>query len=135
MVRQTILYKGDLRCEAVHDLSGTKLITDAPVDNMGRGESFSPTDLTVTSLATCILTTMAIAARKLGAELGPGRASVEKHMSTRPPRRIAKIVCAITVSGIADKSVREKLENAAQLCPVHMSLHPDIEQAITIDWE
>lgn len=135
MVTQRITYEGDLRCTATHDPSGSSLLTDAPLDNMGKGENFSPTDLLVTSLSTCVLTTMAIAAKKLGAELGPGTATVEKHMTQKSPRRIAKIICAVTVSGIADKATREKVEQAAHACPVHLSLHPDIEQVIEIKWE
>lgn len=135
MVLQNIKYQGGLRCEAEHAPSKTKLITDAPVDNMGKGESFSPTDLVATALTTCVLTTMAIAARKYGLELGPCTASVEKHMATTSPRRIAKLVCNVTASGIDDAHLREKIELAAHKCPVHMSLHPDIEQAITINWQ
>ncbi len=134
-VIQTILYKGDLRCEAVHEPSHANLITDAPADNMGKGESFSPTDLVGTALATCILTTMAIAARKNGAELGPGRAHVEKHMTSTSPRCIARLVVAITVSGINDPVLRTKIEQAGHACPVHLSLHPDVEQVVTVTWE
>lgn len=135
MVTQTIRYIGDLHCEAVHEPSGTQLITDAPKDNMGKGESFSPTDLVATALATCILTTMAIAARRYGVELGLSTAQVEKHMATAPPRRIAKLVCRITASGVSDTALQAKLERAAHQCPVHLSLHPEIEQLIFINWE
>lgn len=134
-VTQTIIYEGDLRCRAVHDQSQTTLITDAPLDNQGKGESFSPTDLTATALATCLLTTMAIAARKNGVDLGRCEARIEKHMTPSPPRRIARLACHITARGIEDPKMRKKLEEAAQACPVHLSLHPGIEQAISIAWE
>lgn len=135
MVVQNIVYQGDLRCEATHTPSQVKLVTDAPLDNMGKGESFSPTDLMATALSTCLITTMAIAARKYNLELGPCSATVEKHMATTSPRRIAKLVCHITASGIEDANLRKRIEAAAQACPVHQSLHPDVEQTITITWQ
>lgn len=134
MVLQNVKYVGDLRCEAQHAPSGKTLITDAPLDNMGKGESFSPTDLLATALSTCVLTTMAIAAKKLGAELGHSTASIEKHMTKEAPRRVAKLVCNITASGIEDLALRQKIEKAGYNCPVHLSLHPDVEQAISIVW-
>lgn len=135
MVKQTIFYKGDLRCEAVHGPSKTALNTDAPVDNMGKGESFSPSDLLTTAFATCVLTTMAITAKKQGIELGPSSAEIEKHMTTQPPRRVAKIVCRMTLSGIDDPDLRETLEEIAHTCPVELSLHPDIEREVSIKWQ
>jgi putative redox protein len=134
MVTFSINYTGDLHCEAVHTASQSRLATDAPVDNMGRGETFSPTDLLATSLATCIMTTMAIIARKNGLELGPMSAQVEKHMSTTAPRRISRIVIALTVPVSASHPLRETLEKAAHHCPVHLSLHPEVEQALTLSW-
>ncbi len=135
MVSQTIHYVGNLRCEAVHDPSATQLITDAPKDNMGQGESFSPTDLMGTALATCILTTMAIAARKWGVELGISHATINKEMTIGLPRRLAKLSCQITVSGIADVEIRQKIEEIGYNCPVHLSLHSEVLQIITIDWK
>lgn len=134
MVKQIIHYEGNLRCTARHEQSGVELVTDAPLDNMGKGESFSPTDLTATALATCVLTTMAIAARKFGAELGASTATIEKHMTAKPPRRLERLVCRINASGITDPSLRSKVEFAAQSCPVHLSLHPDVVQDISIIW-
>ena len=94
-VKVSCEYLGDLRVRAVHGPSGTTLVTDAPTDNHGKGESFSPTDLAGTALATCIATIMAIQARTLGIELKGMKLDVEKHMTAQPPRRIAKLDVAI----------------------------------------
>ncbi len=134
-VKQIIVYTGDLRCRAIHEPSQTEMITDAPVDNMGKGESFSPTDLVATSLASCLLTTLAIVAKRNKIELGPSRAEIEKHMTAAPPRRIAKLVCRITASGPTDPTMRKKLEAVLHSCPTHLSLHPDVIQDISIVWE
>ena len=99
MVKITGEYQGDLHCVATHEPSGNTLVTDAPKDNLGRGEAFSPTDLTAASLATCIATTMALAARRSGVELKGLRYEVTKEMSTDAPRRIVRLattVCALT---------------------------------------
>ncbi len=133
MVKIEIQYEGDLRCRAIHEPSQTLLNTDAPVDNQGRGESFSPTDLVATALGTCILTTMAIMARTLGIELGPATCSVTKEM-TPPPRRIGRLVTNIHMSQSFDEETRTKLERAAHTCPVHRSLHPDVEAPVAIHW-
>lgn len=135
MVKQVIHYEGDLHCSARHEPSGAVMTTDAPVDNMGRGETFSPTDLTATALATCILTTIAIVGKKMGIELGPSTAEIEKHMTKKPPRRIERLVCHVTLSGVDDPALRAKLEAAADHCPVHLSLHPDVVQDISISWK
>jgi putative redox protein len=97
MVEISIKYLGDLRCEARHEPSGTVITTDAPVDNEGRGESFSPTDLAATSLGACMLTIMGIAARKQGVDLGATTVKVVKEMTAQPPRRIAKLTVVFTV--------------------------------------
>ncbi|MBA2482063.1 MAG: OsmC family protein [Planctomycetes bacterium] len=126
MVPFTATYQGQLRCVAVHGPSKTQLVTDAPVDNHGRGESFSPTDLVVTGLGTCMLTTMGIAAQREQAPLSDIRIAYEKHMTTAPPRRIAKIVVRFTMAAGIPAARRPVLERAAHTCPVALSLHPDI---------
>jgi putative redox protein len=127
-------YLGDLRVRAVHAPSGTVLHTDAPVDNHGKGESFSPTDLAATALATCMATIMAIQGRTLGIELRGMRLSVEKHMTAQPPRRIEKLLLVITPPAGVPADARLKLERAAAACPVHHSLHPEITTDIEWRW-
>lgn len=134
MVEISIQYLGDLRCEALHKPSGTVIATDAPVDNEGRGESFSPTDLAATSLGTCMLTIMGIAARRHGIELGKTTVKVLKEMSPQPPRRIAKLTVVFTIPLPPLHPHRTLLENAARTCPVHLSLHPDVIQDTRFDW-
>ena len=134
MVEISIKYLGDLRCEARHEPSGTVIMTDAPVDNEGRGESFSPTDLAATSLGTCMLTIMGIAARKQGVDLGETTVKVVKEMTAQPPRRIARLTVVFTIPLPASHEKRAMLENAARNCPVHMSLHPDVVQDMQFDW-
>jgi uncharacterized OsmC-like protein len=134
MVPATVRYEGDLRCTATHGPSGSSIETDAPTDNMGRGERFSPTDLVGTSLATCVLTTMAIAARRKGLELPGMTATVRKHMSTDAPRRIVRLDVDIVVPLPADHPERAFLEAAAKGCPVRRSLHPDMVVEERFSW-
>lgn len=134
MVGISIKYLGDLRCEVRHEPSGTVITTDAPVDNEGRGESFSPTDLAATSLGACMLTIMGIAARKQGIDLGETTVRVVKEMTSQPPRRIAKLTVVFTIPLPATHEKRALLENAARNCPVHLSLHPEVEQDMRFDW-
>lgn len=134
MVTFTITYDGSLRCNAVHDPSRTALTTDAPKDNHGRGESFSPTDLAATSLATCMLTTMAIQTRNDGLELTGIRAEVEKHMTTTPPRRLARIVVRLHMPTGIPVASRERLSQIAHACPVALSLHPDVVQNVSFNY-
>jgi putative redox protein len=134
MVAQSFRYLGELRCEAVHSPSKVELITDAPTDNHGRGESFSPTDLVVTALAACKVTTMAITAEREGIRLVGTKIYAEKHMSTDPPRRIAKIVVRIDFPAGIGTSYRTKLENIARACPVAKSIHPDIRLDVTFTY-
>jgi len=134
MVEISIKYLGDLRCEARHEPSGTVITTDAPVDNEGRGESFSPTDLAATSLGACMLTIMGIAARKQGVDLGNTQVKVLKEMTPKPPRRIAKLTVVFTIPLPASHEKRAMLEEAARSCPVHLSLHPGVEQEMRLDW-
>lgn len=134
MVSLSISYSGDLHCEAVHDPSGSVIQTDAPKDNQGKGEAFSPTDLLATSLATCVLTVMALAARRVDADMSGATAKIEKIMSKDAPRRIAALPLTISIPTKPSEEARQKLEQAAHNCPVHLSLHPDIEQPITFEW-
>ena len=134
MVEISIKYLGDLRCEARHEPSGTVITTDAPVDNEGRGESFSPTDLAATSLGACMLTIMGIAARKQGVDLGNTQVKVLKEMTPKPPRRIAKLTVVFTIPLPASHEKRAMLEEAARNCPVHLSLDPGVEQDMRFDW-
>ena len=134
MVEISIKYLGDLRCEARHEPSGTVITTDAPVDNEGLGESFSPTDLAATSLGACMLTIMGIAARKQGVDLGDTQVKVLKEMTPKPPRRIAKLTVVFTIPLQASHEKRAMLEEAARNCPVHLSLDPGVEQEMLFDW-
>ncbi len=134
MVPITFRYDGGLRCISTHGPSGSTLPTDAPTDNMGKGEAFSPTDLVATALGTCIVTTMAIVAKRKGYDLPAVTADVEKHMTATPPRRIAKIVVRLSIPLPADHPDRPVLEAAAHACPVHQSLHPDVEKDVTFAW-
>ena len=134
MVKVTSRYEGGLRCSAVHGPSGTTLVTDAPVDNHGKGESFSPTDLVATSLGACMMTIMGIVAERHGLDLTGMTAETEKVM-TAAPRRIASLRTRITVPLPADHPQRQPLEQAAHTCPVHKSLHPEIDAAIEFVWQ
>ncbi len=129
-------YLGDLRTEAVHVKSGTVIQTDAPVDNQGKGELFSPSDLVAAALASCMMTIMGIVARRDGLELTGTLSETQKIMSVEPPRKIARIEIALTMKtdrALSDAE-RKKYEQAAHQCPVALSLHPDIEQVITFNW-
>lgn len=127
-----INYTGELHCTAVHLLSGTHITTDAPRDNEGKGESFSPTDLTCVSLATCMLTTMAIRAGKSGFTFGTASARVWKMMGNNP-RKIDTIRVEIAVtSGSYTNEQMSLLENAAHNCPVALSLSSEVKQEIRI---
>ncbi len=129
-----IIYNGGLRTEAEHLRSGNKIITDAPVDNRGKGETFSPTDLIATGLGSCILTIMGIKALDKGIDIEGATCEVNKIMASNP-RRIARLEVTIQMP---DKTFTDKekklLEAAAHHCPVGNSLHPDLEEVITIKW-
>ncbi|HEV2330585.1 MAG TPA: OsmC family protein [Verrucomicrobiae bacterium] len=130
-----IEYQGELHCEAVHQPSGTHLTTDAPKDNMGKGESFSPTDLVATALGTCMMTVMGIAARQLNVDLAGTRITVQKEMAATPARRIGKLGVKISVPGRSlTAEQKQKLEEAALACPVHKSLHPDVQLPVEFVW-
>ena len=127
-------YQGDLHCKAVHGPSATELNTDAPKDNQGRGESFSPTDLVATALGTCMLTVMGIMARTLNIDIAGSTATVEKEMTTTAPRMIASLSVKIRVPHSVSPENKQKLERAAHTCPVHKSLHPDVRTPIGFSW-
>lgn len=134
MVTIRTIYQGQLHCQAMHEPSGALLETDAPKDNQGKGESFSPTDLVATALGTCMLTVMGIAARGLKVDLTGATVNVEKTMVASPLRRIGTLTVHLHVPMPISKDHQEKLEEAALTCPVHKSLHPDIHIPITFHW-
>ena len=126
MVKISMVYQGDLRCKLTHGPSGDEILTDAPVDNQGKGEAFSPTDLAAAALGSCMLTVMGIAARKNNIKLEGAAAEVEKEMVTTPVRKIGKIQVKIKMPAGINPAQRLLLEEAAHNCPVHKSLHPDV---------
>ena len=130
MIVIEVEYAGGLRCTSKHP-SGVTLSTDAPKDNEGRGESFSPTDLLATSLLTCMLTTMGIVARKRGWNMDGARGNVEKHMVADPLRRIGRLPIRIELPRGLPKDARPVLEKTALTCPVHLSVNPAIERPVT----
>ena len=132
MVEIKIDYEGQLRCVAEHMPSGNKVTSDAPVDNQGRGESFSPTDMVATALGTCIVTIMGIIADQREIDLKGLRLIVQKGMSVDLPRRIVRLELQIHVPVSENHPERKILEDAAQNCPVQHSIHPEIE--VNIDW-
>ena len=138
MVDIYLEYQGDLHCRAVHEPSGAVLVTDAPADNQGLGQAFSPTDLVATGLGTCMATVMGIWAKKHGYALEGTCVHVKKHMTTSPPRRIAELAVHVTLPKAATASVAEgrtALENAAHQCPVRLSLLAAIEVPVHFEWQ
>lgn len=133
MVEINVHYQGQLHCEATHGPSGTTLQTDAPKDNMGKGESFSPTDLVATALGTCVATIMGIYAQKHSIDLSGMRLKVNKEMTTEAPRRIKRLAVEVKAPAIPEQH-RAALEKAAHSCPVHKSLHPDVDAPIVFYW-
>ena len=134
MVRIESLYEGDLHTACLHEPSGRQLETDAPRDNEGRGESFSPTDLLATALPTCMLTVMGIAARRHDWKLDGARAQVEKHMVADPLRRVGRLAVRVELPPGLPPESRPVLERAAHTCPVRQSLHPDVAVDVVFDW-
>ncbi|MDP6168546.1 MAG: OsmC family protein [Candidatus Marinimicrobia bacterium] len=129
-----VKYKGDLRTEAVHLGSGSAIVTDAPVDNQGKGEAFSPTDLVATALGSCMLTIMGIVAKRDGIDIEDATAEVEKIMS-KSPRRIGEIKVRLIFKGPLNDIERGKLERAARTCPVSGSLHDELKETIEFVYE
>src|ERR1700685_2475564 len=134
MVNIQIEYQGELHCKATHGPSCAELNTDAPKDNQGRGESFSPTDLVATALGSCMLTVMGMMARTLDLDITGTTATVEKEMTTTQPRRIASLAVKIDVPHSLSPENKQKLERPAPTCPVHKSLHPDVHTPIEFIW-
>ena len=118
----------------MHLQSGTEILTDAPTDNNGKGEAFSPTDMVANSLATCMITIMAIKARDMDLELKGTTAEVTKVMAAEP-RRISEIHIIFQMNLVGDDKTKTILERTAMTCPVHFSLHPDIKNEITFNWK
>ena len=129
MSKTNIVYQNNLRTESEHIASGEKIVTDAPVDNNGKGEAFSPTDLVATALGSCMITIMAISAKKYDIDVTGTNASVKKIMGS-DPRRISEISIDINMNKNIEEKDRKRLERAALACPVHKSLHPDLEKKI-----
>jgi putative redox protein len=129
----SIVYTGNLRCTARHIQSGTIIESDAPTDNRGKGEKFSPTDLLCVSLATCMLTTMAIKAGELQVDIINAKAEVTKHMLS-DPRRVGKIEVALSLPGNGSENDRKILQETGDNCPVMKSIHPQIELVINYSW-
>lgn len=134
MVTITTRYDGDLSTTATHGPSGSVLQTDAPTDNQGQGRYFSPTDLVATALGSCILTTMGIVARRHGIAMEGATATVEKHMQNNP-RRIARLPVVVHLPAAVPADQRKVLETAGHACPVHRSLHAEIDAPITFHWD
>ena len=132
MVEIKINYEGALHCRNTHGPSGSDFATDAPVDNNGRGETFSPTDLLATSLGSCMATVMGIVAQRKGIDLEGMVITVGKHMSGSQPRRVSQLDVRIEMPLPANHSERDVLESSALSCPVHQSIHPEIK--VPIDW-
>ena len=134
MATSIVRYLGELRTSSMHMQSGTEILTDAPTDNQGKGEAFSPTDTVANSLATCMITIMAIKARDMDLELKGTTAEVNKVMAAEP-RRISEIHVTFQMNIVADDKTKTILERAAMTCPVFFSLHPDIKKEITFNWK
>ena len=128
-----VVYQGDLRTENTHLRSGNVYITDAPVDNHGKGEAFSPTDTVATGLANCMITVMGIKAADLGVDLKGSTVEVTKHMAANP-RRISRIELHLELPSVIGERERKILEQAGRTCPVMYSLHEAIEKEIRFSW-
>jgi uncharacterized OsmC-like protein len=135
MATVSATYLGDLRVECVHNQSGTRIITDAPTDNQGKGASFSPTDLCATALGACAMTIIGIYAQSHGVDITGTTMNITKTMSA-DPRRIGKVEVVFDMPD-RDYSQKEKtiMERCTQTCPVHLTLHPDVEQVFTFHWQ
>ncbi|MBT8287625.1 MAG: OsmC family protein [Flavobacteriaceae bacterium] len=129
-----VTYLGQLRTKNQHLKSGNTYTTDAPLDNNGKGEAFSPTDTVATGLANCMLTVMGIKAQNMELDMSGTTAEVTKIMAS-DPRRISKIIIKIDLPFQAEDKTRKILEHTARTCPVIYSLHPDIEKDVTFNWQ
>ena len=134
MATSKVTYLGDLRTSSMHLNSGSTIISDAPIDNNGKGAAFSPTDTVANSLASCMFTVMGIKAREMGVEITNSTAEVTKIMAT-DPRRIAEIHITFEMNVHLKEKLKVILERTAMTCPVHYSLHPDIKKEINFNWK
>ena len=134
MTTSIVRYLGELRTTCMHLQSGTEILTDAPTDNHGKGEAFSPTDLVATSLGSCMISIMAIKSKDMDIELKGSTVEVTKIMAAEP-RRISEIHVNLKMSIDADDKTKTILERAAMTCPVFHSLHPDIKKEVTFNWK
>jgi putative redox protein len=125
-VKMELDYQGNLRCSLLHEPSGTRIGTDAPKDNMGQGALFSPTDLLAAALLSCAVTTIAIKAKKENIALPSAHGSVEKHMTSAPPRKVQALDVTITLPEALDAAQRVRVEEFGNTCPVALSLHTDV---------
>src|SRR5690606_30240268 len=128
-----VIYLGDLRTESVHTASGATLLSDAPIDNSGKGEAFSPTDTVANALASCMFTVMGIKARDMGIDFRGAKASVTKVMQS-DPRCISRIEVVVDMPSALNEKSRAILERTARTCPVFLSLHPQIDKDIRFNW-
>lgn len=129
-----VTYLGDLRTSSIHLQSGTEILSDAPTDNHGKGEAFSPTDLLANALGSCMVSIMAIKSKDMNLDLVGSTVEVTKIMQAEP-RKIAKIEIVMNMSVAVDEKTKTILERVAMNCPVLLSLNPDIEKAITFNWK
>lgn len=129
-----IEYLGELSTRCVLSDTGAEIVTDAPKDNFGKGQMFSPTDLVAAALGSCVLTLIGIVAKKLSVDVSGMSVTVEKEMAAKPVRRIGKIVVHVRIPGPFTEDIKQKLEKAGRECPVHHSLHPDTMQEIHFNW-
>lgn len=129
-----VTYLGDLRTSSIHLQSGTEILSDAPLDNNGKGEAFSPTDTVANALASCMMTVMGIKARDLAVDLKGSTAEVVKIMNAEP-RRIGAVEIVFEMYGTTDIKNKTTLERTAMTCPVFLSLHPEIDKRITFNWK
>ncbi len=133
MVEFQVRYTGEKHCDLVHIPSSSSISTDAPLDNFGKGETFSPTDLMSVSLATCMLTVLAIWGEPLGYVFKGASARVEKHMGTHP-RRVSKIKIDLVMPSTISSDLRDQILEMARNCPVHKSIHPDIDVDLSLNF-
>lgn len=134
MPTSKVTYLGDLRTSSIHLQSGSEIISDAPLDNNGKGEAFSPTDTVANGFASCMFTVMGIKAREMGVDFSGSTAEVTKIMAA-DPRRISEIHVTFEMHTDANEKTKTILERTALTCPVHFSLHPDIKREIVFNWK
>ena len=134
MATSKVTYLGDLRTSSIHLQSGSEIISDAPLDNNGKGESFSPTDTVANGLASCMFTVMGIKTNEMNVDFSGSTAEVTKVMAAEP-RRISEIHVIFNMNLEADEKTKTILERTALTCPVHFSLHPDIKREIVFNWK